>query len=156
MVRTRKWWECGSTRDWCGWPSSPREREPVLRRMYVIYLVFCLRFIVNEKPFNLEKMTSNVLSVLLINLWDSSRSWNSSPIEMDIVYVNERNFYERTKFLWTMVLFKEKPNDALQTWIVQRNDKRMFSKSFFKIQKKTKRVQINFFFVFQPIFLALK
>ena len=109
-----------------------------------------------RKPFNLEKMTSNVLSVLLINLWDSSRSWNSSPIEMDIVYVNERNFYERTKFLWTMVLFKEKPNDALQTWIVQRNDKRMFSKSFFKIQKKTKRVQINFFFVFQPIFLALK
>ena len=37
------------------------EREPVL-----IPLGLCLRVIVNEKPLNLEKTTSNVLSVLLL------------------------------------------------------------------------------------------
>ena len=43
-----------------------REREPVLRRMRVTPLDFCLRIIVNEKPLNLEKTTSSVLSVLLL------------------------------------------------------------------------------------------
>ena len=42
-----------------------REREPDLRRMRVTPLDFCLRIIVNEKPLNLEKTTSSVLSVLL-------------------------------------------------------------------------------------------
>ena len=55
-----------------------------------------------------------------------------------------------------MVLFKEKPNDALQTWIVQRNDKRMFSKSFFKIQKKNQTGPNKFFFRFSTNFPCFK
>ena len=39
-----------------------RQRE----RMRVIHLGLCLRDIVNEKPINLEKTTSSVLSVLLL------------------------------------------------------------------------------------------
>ena len=39
-----------------------RERES----MRVTPLGFCLRVIVNEKPLNLEKTTSSVLSVLLL------------------------------------------------------------------------------------------
>ena len=34
--------------------------------MRVTHLGFCLRVIVNEKPLNLEKTTSSVLSVLLL------------------------------------------------------------------------------------------
>ena len=41
-------------------------KEPVLRRMRVTPLGFCLRAYVNEKPLNLEKMINSVLSVLLI------------------------------------------------------------------------------------------
>ena len=36
------------------------EREPILTP-----LVFCIRVIVTEKPLNLEKTTSSILSVLL-------------------------------------------------------------------------------------------
>jgi len=52
---------------------------------------------------------------------------------MDIVFVIERNIYERTKFLRTKTSNK-KTNDGLQTWIVQRND--IFQQTFLKIQKK--------------------
>ena len=45
-----------------------REREPVLRRLRVTPLYFCVRVFVNEKHINLEKTTSSVLSVILINL----------------------------------------------------------------------------------------
>ena len=41
------------------------KREAILRRMRVTHLGFCLRVIMNE---NLEKTTSSVLSVILINL----------------------------------------------------------------------------------------
>ena len=44
-------------------------RESVLRRLNVTPLGVCLRVIVNKKPLNLEKTTSSVLSVSLINLW---------------------------------------------------------------------------------------
>ena len=42
------------------------ERKPVLRRMRVTPLDLCLRVIVNEKPYNLEKTISSDLSVLLL------------------------------------------------------------------------------------------
>ena len=38
----------------------------ILRKMRVTPLSVCLRFIIYEKPLNLEKTTSNVLSVLLL------------------------------------------------------------------------------------------
>ena len=44
------------------------EREPVLRRLRVTFLGFCLRVIVNEILIDLEKTTSGVLSVILLNL----------------------------------------------------------------------------------------
>ena len=44
------------------------KRKPVLRRLHVTSLGFCLRVIVNETHTNLEKTTSSVLSVVLINL----------------------------------------------------------------------------------------
>ena len=43
--------------------------EPVLRRLPVTHLGFCLRVILNETHINLENTTSCVLSVILINLW---------------------------------------------------------------------------------------
>ena len=42
------------------------ERNPVLRRMHITPLGYCFRVIVNEKPLNLEKTTTSVLSVLLL------------------------------------------------------------------------------------------
>ena len=45
-----------------------RQRKPVLRRLRETPLSFCLRVIVNEFHPNLEKMTSSVQSVILINL----------------------------------------------------------------------------------------
>ena len=71
---------------------------------------------------------------------------------MDIVFVIERNIYERTKFLRTKTSNK-KTNDGLQTWIVQRND--IFQQTFLKIQK-TKCVQITFFLFFNQFSLFLK
>ena len=44
-----------------------RQRECILRRLRVTPLGFCLRVIVNEILINLEKTTSSVLSVFLIN-----------------------------------------------------------------------------------------
>ena len=43
-------------------------REPVLRRLRITPLVFCLRVIGNEILINLEKTTFSDLSVTLINL----------------------------------------------------------------------------------------
>ena len=45
-----------------------RQREPVLRRLRVTPLGLSFRVIVNETHINLEKTTSSVLSVILINL----------------------------------------------------------------------------------------
>ena len=50
----------------------PRRQRWITRQresMRVTLLGLCLRVIVNEKLLNLEKTTSSVLSVLLINLW---------------------------------------------------------------------------------------
>ena len=44
------------------------EREPVLRRLCVTPLGFCLRVIVKEKYMNFEKTTSSIISVISINL----------------------------------------------------------------------------------------
>ena len=58
-----------------GFPHSPEAEaqrhacrvELQLREsMRITSLGFCLRFIVNEKPLNLEKTTSRVISVLLL------------------------------------------------------------------------------------------
>ena len=38
----------------------------IQRGMRITSLGFCLRVIVNEKPLNLEKTTSSVLSILLL------------------------------------------------------------------------------------------
>ena len=48
--------------------SNSTERELVLRRLRVTPSGFCVRVIVNETHINLEKTTSRVLSVILINL----------------------------------------------------------------------------------------
>ena len=43
-----------------------QEREPVLPRIRLTPLGFCLGVIVNEKPLHFEKTTSSVLSMLLL------------------------------------------------------------------------------------------
>ena len=48
------------------------EREPVLRRLRITFLGFCLRVIITEKHIHLEKTTSSVLSVILINFCSKS------------------------------------------------------------------------------------
>ena len=47
-----------------GYAHAPK-RGLVLRRIRVTPLGFCLWIIVNEKPSNLEKTTSSVLSVIV-------------------------------------------------------------------------------------------
>ena len=45
--------------------------------MRVTLFGFCLRVIVNEKPLNLEKTTSSVLSVLLLIYGVTNFQWKS-------------------------------------------------------------------------------
>ena len=58
------------------------DREPVLLRLRVTLLGFCLWVIVNEKPLNLEKTTISFLFVILINLYIIGFSKSQPAIQL--------------------------------------------------------------------------
>ena len=72
-----------------------RQRESVLRRLHEAAQGFCLRVIVNEFHPNLEKTTSCVLSVLLINLWFYQKHFSmkktSYKQKTDVLHLENKN-----------------------------------------------------------------
>ena len=57
-------------------------------------------------------------------------------IEIGIVFVNEQNFKEQTKFFVNDGVVQKKMNDGRTTWIVQRNERTIV---FLNERKKNER-----------------
>ena len=57
-------------------------------------------------------------------------------VEMDIVFKNERNFWERTQLIVEKGVVYKKTNVEQRNWIVQRNENDHFLKTNDKKQKQ--------------------
>ena len=80
---------------------KPKEVTSILSLCLVIQRVtpldFCLRVIVNEKPLNLEKTTSSVLSVLLLTYGCRALCTLITASTPYTVFINTMDYPQRTR-----------------------------------------------------------
>ena len=99
------------------------QREPVLRRLHITPLGFCLRVIVNERNTNLENTTFSVLSVILTDLWITQFKpihWISSGIYMVVSFSRKFNnaIISHVKLILQLTFRHQHENPLILLWIL--------------------------------------